>query len=159
MDNTGDNELRPTSTNYDVMRSRDGTIPTEVNPCYELRTSVIKGARTNGTKEVSNNTKFNTVLMVILLLLILASIVLSVTISNRLSSEVSKLAYQLDKNEDTRTELKLTQLIQMQNNISQIFAQLGDQLNDFISAQIKIPEGTPSTSVGQVCGGEWPTWI
>ena len=61
MDNTGDNELRPTSTNYDVICSRDGTIPTEVNPCYELRTSVIKGARTNGTKEVSNNTKFNSV--------------------------------------------------------------------------------------------------
>ena len=159
MDNTRDS---PTSTNYDAIGLRERTIPTEVNPCYEPRKNETKGVKTKGTKEASNNTNLNTVLiamMVILLLLTLTSIALSVTIFNRLSSEVSKLAHQLDKNEDTRTELKLTQLIQMQNNISQIFAQLGDQLNDFISAQIKIPEGTPSTSVVQVCGGEWPTWI
>ena len=140
MDNTVDYELSLKPTNHDATCSRDKSIPTEVNPAYELHTSVTKEVKPTGTKEAPNNTKFNTVLItmtVILLLLTLTSIALSATIFNQLSSEVPKLAHQLDKNEDTRTEHKLTQLIQMQNNISQIFAQLGDQLNDIISAQVR----------------------
>ena len=148
MDNNRDS---PTSTNYDAIGLRDRTIPTEVNPCYELRKNVTKGVKTKGTKEAPKNTNLNTVLitmMVILLLLTLTSIALSVTIFNRLSSEAPKLAHQLDKIEDTRIELKLTQLIQMQNSTSQIFAQLGDQLSDFIAAQINDTRGHPQSECG-----------
>ena len=49
MDNTRDN---PTSTNYDAIGLRDRTIPTEVNPCYELCKNVTK---TKGIKEAPNN--------------------------------------------------------------------------------------------------------
>ena len=53
-------------------------------------------------------------------------------------------------NDDKMLELNLTQLIKIQNNISQTLIQLDDRINYFIATL---------HSVEQVCGGEWPTWI
>ena len=66
------------------------------------------------------------------LILMLISITLSVATFSQLTSVQSKLASQLDNmNEDEKSELNLTQLIEIQNNISQTFTQLDDQVNDF----------------------------
>ena len=137
MDNTTYDELSLTPISSDATYSRLRTTQIKIKPNNELLRqadidpSARKGVEQTSTKEASNNTKFNTVLItmiVILLLLMLASIALSVTSFSRLTSEQSKLASQMDKYEDSRSVL--------QNNISQILALLGNQINDLILAQI-----------------------
>ena len=142
MDSAMYDELNLTPISSDETYSRLRTTQTKIKPNDELQRradidqSATKGVKPTSTKEASSNTKFNTVLItmiVILLLFMLASIALSVTTFSRLTSEQSKLAKQLDKIEDTRSELNFTQLILTQNNISQILAELD---NRFISSQI-----------------------
>jgi dynein heavy chain len=107
----------------------------------DIDQNTTKGVNQTSTIEAPSNTKVNTVLitiLTILLILTLVSIVLSVvTFSQLLTSVQSQLASQLDNpNEDKRSELNLTQLIQTQNNISQTLTQLDDRINDLISTPL-----------------------
>ena len=107
----------------------------------DLNQSTTKRVKQTSTKEAPSSTKVTTAVLItmiaILLLLTLTSIALSVANFSQLTSEQSKLASQLENlNQDTSSELNLTQLIQIQNNISQTLTQLDDRVNDVISTQL-----------------------
>ena len=70
-------------------------------------------------------------MIAILVLLTLTSIALSVATFRRLTSVQSKVASQLENlNQDKTSKLNLTQLTEIQNNISQTLIQLDDQVHD-----------------------------
>ena len=104
--------------------------------------NTTKGVKQTSIKEAPSNTKvitavFITMILMVLLLLTIISIVLSVVTFSRLTFEQSKLASQLDnQNKDIRSEL--TQLIEIQSNISQTLAQLDDRANDFILSELNL---------------------
>ena len=138
MDNMYELNLTPVSNEETYSRLRR-TLD-EIRPSDDLTRradidqNTTQGVKQTSTKETPSSTKITTAVLitmiVILLILILISIVLSVATFSRLTSEQSKVASQLENlNEDIRSGL--TQLIQIQNNISQ----LNDQVNDFISTE------------------------
>jgi cell division protein FtsL len=142
MDNaTYDELVSVTPVSNDETYSRLRMTQTKVRPSNDLTRradidqNTTKGVKQTSTKEASSNTKVLIALLitmiVILLLLMLVSIALSVATVSRLTSLQSQLASQLDNsNDDTRSEVNLTQLIQIQNNISQTLAQLDDRVNE-----------------------------
>ena len=145
MDNATYDELSVTPISSDQTYSRLRTTHNKVRPSDDLtrradiNQNTTKEVKQTSTKEESCNTKVTIAVLIttimILLILMLVSIVLSVATFSRLTSEQSKLASQPDnQNEDTRSEL--TQLINVQNNISQTLVQLDDRVNDFISTQL-----------------------
>ena len=141
MDNATYDGLSVTPISNDETYSRLRTTHNKARPSDDLtrRADVAtKGMKKINIKEVPSNTKVTTAVIIttiiILLILMLVSIVLSVATFSRLTSEQSKVACQSDnQNEDTRSEL--TQLINIQNNISQALLQLDDRLNNFISTE------------------------
>ena len=104
----------------------------------DINQNTTKGEKQTSTNEAPpSNTKVATAVLItmiaILLILMRTLIALSVAIFSRLMSEQSKLASQLENlNQDTRSELNLIPLIQIQNNISQMLAQLDDRGNELI---------------------------
>jgi hypothetical protein len=146
-----------TPVSNDETYSRLRTTRNEVRPRNERQRSliyrvdidqnIIKGVKQTSTKEAPSNTKVNTVsittiMIVILLILTLVSIVLSVATFSRVQSQMAS-----QPNKDTISVLNLTQLIQIQNNISQTLAQLHDQVNDFIYAELN-PQIQPQCGAG-----------
>ena len=115
MDNATYDEINLPPINTDETYSRLGETETKIKPSYELQKrsdidqSTIKGEKQNQSKEVSNSTKFNTVMiimMVILLLLTLISIILSLTTFDKLKSEQTNIQNQLHKmNNDIKSAL------------------------------------------------------
>ena len=143
MDNATYDELSVTPISSDETYSRLRT-HNKIRPSEEsqrkadIDQSSAKGVKQTSTNEASSNIKVTTAVMItmiaIFLLLILTSIALSVATFTQLTTMQSKMmASQLDnQNEDKSCELNSTQIIQIQNNISQTLVQLDDQANNFI---------------------------
>ena len=144
MDNATYDELNLTPISNDETYSRLRMTHNKVKPNGErqrkvdIDQSTAKGVKQTSTKEAPSNTKVTAAVLItmiaILLILMLISIVLTVSTFGRLTSEQSNVASQLEnQNEQIRSEL--TQLIQIQNNLSQILVQLKDRVNDFTSTE------------------------
>ena len=146
MDNTTYDELNLTPMDSDATYSRLRMTHNKVGPSDEhqrradINQNTTKGVKQTSTKEAPSSTKVNAMIITVIvmfLILTLTSIALSVATFSRLTSVQSKLASQLENlNEDKMSELNLTQLIDIQNNISQTLTQLEDQVNDFISTEL-----------------------
>ena len=139
-------ELNLTPISSDETYSRLRRTHNKVRPSDDLTRradidqNTTKGVKQTSTREASSNTKVIAAvlitLIVTLFLLTLTSIALSVATFSRLTSVQSKVASKLENlNEDKTSKLNLTQLIEIQNNISQTLIQLDDQVNDFISTE------------------------
>ena len=140
MDNATYDELSVTPMTSDETYSRLRMTHNKVRPSDDLtkrrdiNQNTTKGVIQTSTKEPTKSTKITAAVLIImiaiLLILMLVSIVLSVATFSRLTPVQSRLASHLhvdNLKEDKSCELNLTQLIQIQDNISQTLAQL--QLN------------------------------
>ena len=107
----------------------------------DINQNTTQGVKQISTKEASSNIKAIAAVLItmiaILVLLTLTSIALSVATFSRLKSLQSNVVSQLQNlNQDKMSKLNLTQLIEIQNNVSQTLIQLDDQIYDFISTEI-----------------------
>ena len=150
MDNATYDGVNLTPINTDEMYSRLRTTETKIKPSYELQgradidQSTLNGEKQNKSKEVSNYTKFNTVMiimMVILLLLTLISIALSVTTLNRLQTNMLNQLHKISDIKSDLTQLNTTQLVTAQKVLNQVDAQLSyfiSQQSQYSSLQTQI---------------------